>query len=84
MDAAEAADTGGYRGQWAALQRIDICDNQLSSAGGFEVMLALPSLAEVGVRGNPAFMGRHNAERKLALVLACLVYSELSPHNTLD
>ena len=64
MEAAEAADTGGYRGQWAALQRIDLCDNQLGSAGGFEVLLALPSIAEVGVCGNPGFMGRHNAARK--------------------
>lgn len=80
VDAAEAADTGGYRGQWAALQRVDICDNQLSSAGGFEVMLALPSLAEVGVRGNPAFMGRHNAGRKLAVPSASLVCSDLIPH----
>ena len=70
MDAAEAADTGGYRGQWVALQSIDICDDQLSNAGGFEVLLALPSIAEVGVRGNPAFMGRHNAGRKLAVHLA--------------
>ena len=79
VDAAEAADTGGYRGQWTALQHIDMCDNQLSSAGGFEVMLALPSLAEVGVRGNPAFMGRHNVGRKLAVPFACLVCSDLIP-----
>ena len=64
VDAAEAADTGGYRGPWAALQRIDLCDNHIDSAGGLEVLLALPSIAEVGLRGNPGFMGRHNAGRE--------------------
>ena len=64
MDAADAAETGtsGYRGPWASLQRVDLCDNRLDSPGGLEVLLALPSISEVGVRGNPGFMGRHNAE----------------------
>jgi hypothetical protein len=46
------------------LQHIDLCDNHVGSAGGLEVLLALPSIAEVGLRGNPGFMGRHNAGRE--------------------
>ena len=48
---ADAAETGtsGYRGPWASLQRVDLCDNRLDSPGGLEVLLALPSISEVGV-----------------------------------
>lgn len=61
-DAADAMDTGGYNGAWAALQKLNIGGNGLPSIGGLEVLTALPALTEVVVAGNPAVEARSARE----------------------
>eukprot|EP01052_Picozoa_sp_SAG31_P004561 SAG31_NODE_190_length_20810_cov_20.296364_6_plen_554_part_00 len=57
-DAADAMDTGGYNGPWAALQKINVSANRLTTLGGLEVLPALPALAELVVTGNEAVENR--------------------------
>jgi Leucine-rich repeat (LRR) protein len=54
-DAADAVVTGGYRGPWHTLAHLDIGNNRITGVGGLDVLLALPALATLVVRGNPAF-----------------------------
>ena len=61
-DAADATVIGGYRGPWHTLQRLQMGNNRLMDVGGMDVLLALPNLVELGVRGNPAFSAKPTPE----------------------
>ena len=53
-----SASGSAYRGPWTYLENLSLADNHISDVGGMDVLLALPSLAELVLRGNPAFAGK--------------------------
>ena len=54
LESVDCKDTGGYRGAWSTLQRLNFARNDLRSVGGIQEMLTLPSFKDLDISGTAA------------------------------